>query len=1165
MRNGVARLVCYIGLCLLTVAAPQHAASQVKVGFLHRDADKYDVEWREYWGFGRHMADDGFVSGLAEIGGIYRGGVTEDQLYEALRRFNVVVWPMAYEGSYHLTDALLQNATVARSAFERYVAEGGGLFIIAQAVRYPGDDDEEFNNLIIEGFGARMMHEGIHDSAREFTSPGGLVIRPETFFFTESVAAHPVTAGVKRIYLPTKRGRAPGVAALAYSDDWTVALTGGETAKSYFVGHDNILDLEQEATYQSAPPIAAVREFGKGRIFVYAVPYRQLFLNYGNPVWPHISEELGDEAGGRPSDSLKMAFNALRWLAEPSLGIEGFGSFQPAPYRPIEYAESVEWDSQEFPAPTEGARGLVGAHTSFTDGAGTVARYADAAKSAGLSFLVFTEPLEMLSEDEFAGLKRDCEAASDDDFYACPGVEFTDALGIRWAAWGEKVIYPPPVMPQRGQDYMYFDGEVVHLTGKYAIDNAFGPNAIVGMDRLHQSGAHPANLWWFFRFFPLIYEGDRLIEDDYDDFLYSLRDLRWMSLSSFTRVRDPAQVAVAAQACCTILPRPEHVKQWCNSRCGTYHPAYGKSYVTQGPHINLWWAINSQMENPWKTTRGAQRVRLKFTVSSEVGIRDVTIHDANFGLIRRFDGQGAHELTREFEMVHDRQHYLALVATDVEGRRALGNYWLLYCYKSGLYRCGDNLNTLGSAAVLLHPDRHQRLMLHKVFEDVWKITLRGFDTGAGIASQPSIFPLKLIETPDGAYPRERGLMTAGVLDVPMASYDVSITSMDFSSLAPRYEYEGRCTPSMGGILPLVGPHEYAEWSETAYILRSRMDYFTAWNHRRVFEGSQDYRGGLIWHDGVIRIRKDVVVKPGIPIPLFCVQGPGGAAHRTSDHLFVLDAERGPMHWQVSTDDEPPADCAGTIEAGGYAALMPTDVGYLAFLAGPGSPFRYSGHHWAKTRGANGRVYVGFGKPQGGVMKAGTEIPYRFLMATINDKAVSADLMADQAEAYNLDGGTDGYPFEVKVGEFADAEFFFTVAAAEGETVIEIGPRKTICDLAFRVRGIEDNGCAAVYVKGQDFFRFVAVSEGSAYFQEPIDPAIHLWAGNVLLCDCKDAKMTLVMLGQAEGAQRFLEVHNPRAEPLQARVWSPEHTPIFGGTKLTLDLPAGDSVRVPLDA
>ena len=59
--------------------------------------------------------------------------------------------------------------------------------------------------------------------------------------------------------------------------------------------------------------------------------------------------------------------------------------------------------------------------------------YVKAAKLAGLSFIIFTDPLENLTPEDFARLKADCTAASQDGrFLACPGYEFTDGTGNRW-------------------------------------------------------------------------------------------------------------------------------------------------------------------------------------------------------------------------------------------------------------------------------------------------------------------------------------------------------------------------------------------------------------------------------------------------------------------------------------------------------------------------------------------------------------------------------------------------------------------------------------------------------------------------------------------------------------------------------------------------------------
>ena len=51
----------------------------------------------------------------------------------------------------------------------------------------------------------------------------------------------------------------------------------------------------------------------------------------------------------------------------------------------------------------------------------------------------------------------------------------------------------------------------------------------------------------------------------------------------------------------------------------------------------------------------------------------------------------------------------------------------------------------------------------------------------------------------------------------------------------------------------------------------------------------------------------------------------------------------------------------------------------------------------------------------------------------------------------------------------------------------LGPQSVIIDLPIRVRGLENNGCAAVYSTKRPWFRFIPVdTEGTAWFQEPID-------------------------------------------------------------------------------
>ena len=209
------------------------------------------------------------------------------------------------------------------------------------------------------------------------------------------------------------------------------------------------------------------------------------------------------------------------------------------------------------------------------------------------------------------------------------------------------------------------------------------------------------------------------------------------------------------------------------------------------------------------------------------------------------------------------------------------------------------------------------------------------------------------------------------------------------------------------------------------------------------------------------------------------------------------------------------------------------------------------------------MLIGLGR-DGQQVKAGTTMKYQFAIGTFIDPDVDEARLEQVVRDINLGGGQEGYPVRAKTGALLDASFFLTLRASGNEAVLNVGPKNLMIDLPIRVQGVEDNGCAAVFSTHRRWFRFISVWGDTAYFQEPIDEANELWVGNVFLSDNKALKVTLIMDGQAAGKPPFLEIHNPTAQPVRAKVWSPDHTPVFGGLSATLDLPAGDSLRVAID-
>jgi len=1177
---GLGLIVCLVALSgFVGSDSTALAGGKVMVGFLSQEASQHRAEWRNY-GYRKTLLENGMDGSLVEGGAVFRGGLNEEAFYKSMKPFNVICLSSTSEGIYRFDDALKRNCAAARRALERYVGEGGGLLVLLQPERYPNSDDEEYFSALMAGFGVSFLHEGVWDPEHAFKSPKTLAIPSWDFFFTSNIAPHPVTEGVERLYLP-KLCYGPGVPAFKLTGPWKVVVAGEESAKSFAQNAlDNSFDLTKPGSYESAPPIAAVREFGKGRVFIWAVPNRNAFANFGNRLWPHTTETEGDAEHGRPSFGNRLLLNALKWLGKPSLAIAGFGTYRDVAPEPVKFPASVNWDKYDFapvPAGAEpekypdgqliafpvagaGVKGVIGAHTSLTDGKGSVGDYVAAAKAAGLKFIVFTEPLELLAADELARLKEECAAASKaPDFYACPGVEFTDVLGNRWATWGEKVIYPRDTFEYRDRAYPLWDGKRIWLTGQYEYLCGLRPNALINYKTLQKAPADRTNMWWFYRLIPFAYDGGKLIADNFAQWLFALRDLRWMDLASFTRMRSPSEVAKAAATCVTVVRSVELARKWLDTRCSSYgHPA--RPYVTQGPQILFWEGINIQMERPVAVTRGIQRVRLKFAVASQDGIREVKVHDADFGVVRRFLGNGAKELTREFEMVHDRQHFLTLEVTDVRGRRAVSRYILIFCYKSGLYRCGDNLNTLSSSAITWHPDRDE-MPLAKHIEDIGVIAVAGFDTSAGIAPQPHISALDYINIrgKPGQYPPGGDGMVNKILDVQLTSRDIQKFTFHMKYLTERYDSDKRPGPALCSIPRRLGDLDLFERTHTSYVLRSRMNYYVTWNYRRVHEGARDYRGGIVWHEGSIRFKKDATLNGKVPVPLLIMDGPGGAPYREFDHLFVTDALRGTLGIGLLPQDKV-HQMHGRISPGGYLAAMPTDAGYYAFFSSSESDFAYDSQDWDRNLAKFGRIYIGLGR-DGQQVKAGTVLPYRFMIASLNDHRLSNELLEDMRRAYNLGGGRDGYPLDIKHGALVDAEFFLTLKADGNEVLFDAGPREMICDLPIRVQGLEDNGCAAVYSSRSKFFRFIAVADSTAYLQERIDEGATLWIGNVFAAQDKRLKLTLVRLGQAPGKEPFLEVHNPTDEAIKTVVYSPAHAPIFGGFRRTVEVPAGDSIRL----
>ena len=104
------------------------------------------------------------------------------------------------------------------------------------------------------------------------------------------------------------------------------------------------------------------------------------------------------------------------------------------------------------------------------------------------------------------------------------------------------------------------------------------------------------------------------------------------------------------------------------------------------------------------------------------------------------------------------------------------------------------------------------------------------------------------------------------MDVGVNSYNMQIATMRMTKLAENWGTERGPAP-FATVSRDVGDLEYYDRTHTLYAPMERVDMFVTWNYRRDREGRKDYRGGILWHEGEIRFKKDCTLQGAVPIPL----------------------------------------------------------------------------------------------------------------------------------------------------------------------------------------------------------------------------------------------------------------------------------------------------------
>ncbi|OPZ30474.1 MAG: hypothetical protein BWZ02_00761 [Lentisphaerae bacterium ADurb.BinA184] len=605
----------------------------------------------------------------------------------ATRKYNVLV------------TGLLNAAE--KPAVEAFLAEGGGV-LVCNPRSYPREADFTLTCEWLAGLGARPRWELLQDTAAEN------VVRDVmgcALSFSDLIAPA-VNEGVTGVLTLTGTSSTGWEPPMSYdlSADWRTLVRGAATMHTrHEMRNDLVLQPWLTTTeIPASPPLLAAREAGKGRLAVCAI--RDYWLFTPPPNCPTAEAMLTAGAGGKPSQWLRVFANTFAWLAEPSAkaGYGGATTPEALVHPPVQVWEPpplTNWAAPAGVGPDQTQTpGLIGARTALSSGEGTVAEFADAAKAAGLHFLVFLEDSLKMDQAAWDKLVAGCNAASDDTFAAIPGLTYEDAQGNHLYAFADNVQFPKDhmllpdrrlatVQPMRSRAYFDYVNELV------------GQHALTGFWR-HRGNFLPPCDYKLYNSFPIkSLENGKPVDDALDDYLYLMGLGGCQAALAFEIMDSPQQVAArAAGGWRVVAHRPAPVLRTKWHEGAWSFSGSGSQYITNGPAI-LVWQCDNRLISPsglwWRPDQWQMRLRLR--VASDKGLKSVTVVDGHRGTLRRWLPQGAPRFEQEIVLSNDRQTAYTLLVEDTAGRQAVSmTFWNRNCLMEEFF-CSDRCNFLGNA------------------------------------------------------------------------------------------------------------------------------------------------------------------------------------------------------------------------------------------------------------------------------------------------------------------------------------------------------------------------------------------------------------------------------------------------------------------------------------
>ena len=610
---------------------------------------------------------------------------------EMLRQFEFVIlanFAGLQAPWFALRDNLAEYFVTKRNVvvLRQYVEEGGGVFFAPDLGQAGGGAAAEAFEPLLGPWGVSFTATNARDDAHAWT----------TYAWTTAIAESPVTKGVTRLYYPTQMGRwddlYPTPPITLRDDRWTPVvrgMPGSVTARCL-----RYKDWFPVADAQDPPILAATAKIGKGRVALLSINPVYLLTR---PYWDKSKKSKGEFTTGaidgtviekgdgeHPSHGRQLLLNMFKWLGQAGAKA-GLGGYTPESYDKIPKPDKPEvpkwllgWNEDS------GAKlhkVLIGARSKYSDGSGTIAEYAAAAREAGYSILVMAETFEYFDAAKWTRFLDECRAASTDDLVVIAGLDLADEYGARYLLFGQLAFPQKFMLTPNGKAIKQTPYLMLGLTPSTAVLARPGSSPL------------PHEIYKFFSAIAVYtYRDGKLVDNGIPAYQWHTHNRGDAFPLAVHEVYSPAGVAAAGEGHQLFVPAdtPANAAWYLRHGHQHYWEAPSRFLVSNGPIIKSLTSTTFTLQN-----NVPNLVDPKFVVDADVPITDIRYY-VDHNLLRRWT-PNATSFAGQVALTHSQRTWGFLMVTDAKGRTCISPP-----LKGGKghgydWRCSDHQNWFGGA------------------------------------------------------------------------------------------------------------------------------------------------------------------------------------------------------------------------------------------------------------------------------------------------------------------------------------------------------------------------------------------------------------------------------------------------------------------------------------